>query len=158
MNSITLTDNITFDMAVNAVAREELTYQIDSSNLSVQSPDIDAVIDVLTENGIEDYSVTRDCDESDLDDSSEYDNRREFEWREFLKLKIKNYIENQHLNGNYPTVKQIQSRMKGHGFSVDQILEIATYDLNYIPSASYDSGGNGIPTGQLQILPPFFKL
>jgi hypothetical protein len=63
MNSITLTDNITFDMAVNALALEELTYQIDSSNLSVQSPDIDAVIDVLTENGIEDYFVTRESDE-----------------------------------------------------------------------------------------------
>jgi hypothetical protein len=101
-----------------------------------------------------------DCDESDLDDfrravlaaeSSRYDN----EYHEFVKLKIKNYIENQHLNGNYPTVKQIQSRMKGHDLSVDQILDIATHDLNYIPSASYDSDGNEIPTGQLQILPPF---
>jgi hypothetical protein len=63
MNSITLTDNITFDTVVNALALEELTYQIDSSNLSVQSPDIDAVIDVLVENGIEDYFVTRDNDE-----------------------------------------------------------------------------------------------
>jgi len=92
-----------------------------------------------------------DCNKSDLDDSSEYDN----EYHEFIKLKIKNYIENQHLKGNYPTVKQIQSRMKGHGFSVDQIFDIATRQLPFNSTYHYDSDGNALPISQIQIIPSF---
>jgi hypothetical protein len=34
-----------------------------------------------------------------------------------LKLAIRNYIENKHEQGEEPTLKQIQSRMKGYDLS-----------------------------------------
>jgi hypothetical protein len=74
---------------------------------------------------------------------------------DFIKLKIQNYIDTKHSIGEYPTVKQIQSRMKGYDLSVDQILDIAARQLPYQHSNFYDANGNPVPTSQLEILPNF---
>lgn len=101
------------------------------------------------------------CDCDDWDDSFENDSDAidtkiiEDKIDNVIVLKIRNYIENQHALGVDPTVKQIQSRMKGYDLSVDQILDIATRQLPYQHSNDYDSGGNRVPTGQLSILPAF---
>ena len=62
-SSITFTESSSFDTIVNALALEDIAYQIDSSNLTIQSPDIDAVIDIVAESGVEDYSVSRENEE-----------------------------------------------------------------------------------------------
>ena len=45
-------------------------------------------------------------------------------------LAIRNYIENKHEDGDYPSLKQIQSRMKGSELTCGEILDIVT-DLGY---------------------------
>lgn len=57
MNSIIITDNASFDTAVNALALEGISYRIDSSNLAIFSDDIESVAEVLIESGITEYSV-----------------------------------------------------------------------------------------------------
>ena len=74
---------------------------------------------------------------------------------DFIKLKIRNYIDAKHSTGEYPTVKQIQSRMKGYDLSVDQILDIATRQLGYESSHLLDENGVAFPVGQLTIVPSF---
>ena len=53
-------------------------------------------------------------------------------------LAIRNYIENKHEDGDSPTLKQIQSRMKGSELTCGEILDIAT-DLGYYVCESYDT-------------------
>ena len=52
------------------------------------------------------------CDSYEVDDD-DYDN-----------LAIRNYIENKHEDGDYPSLKQIQSRMKGTNLTCKTILDI----------------------------------
>ena len=74
---------------------------------------------------------------------------------DFINLKIRNYIDAKHSIGEYPTVKQIQSRMKGYDLSVHQILDIAIRELGYQSSCDYDKQGDPIPSGQVTIAPSF---
>ena len=74
---------------------------------------------------------------------------------DIIKLKIKNYIDAKHVDGVYPTVKQIQSRMKDYDLSVDDILDIATRQLPFDATSYYDANGNPVPTSQIQIVPSF---
>lgn len=74
---------------------------------------------------------------------------------EFIKLKIVNYIDGRHIAGVYPTVKQIQSRMKGHDFSVHEILDIVVSKLGYDTTDRWDEHGDLLPVGQIQIIPKF---
>ena len=71
-------------------------------------------------------------------------------FRSIINLKIKNYIDGKHLDGVYPTIKQIQSRMKDYGLSVDDILEIATLKLGFNATNNYDADGYPIPSSQIQ--------
>jgi len=74
---------------------------------------------------------------------------------DFIKLKIRNYIDTKHSIGEYPTIKQIQSRMKGYDLSVDLIFDIATSQLPFNSTYHYDSDGNAVPISQIQIVPSF---
>lgn len=89
------------------------------------------------------------CDAESEDSSSDEDEN------DFVNLKIRNYIDTKHSIGEYPTVKQIQSRMKGYNFSVDQILDIVIRELGYQSSSDYDKQGDPIPSGQVTIAPSF---
>ena len=46
------------------------------------------------------------------------------------ELAIRNYIENRHAEGVSPTIKQVQSRMKGVSLSTPEIIEIVE-DLDF---------------------------
>jgi hypothetical protein len=92
--------------------------------------------------------VDSECDSNDTPSDEDIEN-------DYIKLKIRNYIDGKHSVGEYPTVKQIQSRMKGYDLSVDQILDIAVRELGYEPSRDYDQQGDPIPSGQVAIAPPF---
>ena len=74
---------------------------------------------------------------------------------DYIKLKIRNYIDGKHSVGEYPTVKKIQSRMKGYDLSVDQILDISILELGYQSGYDRDDQGNVIPHGQITIAPCF---
>ena len=45
-------------------------------------------------------------------------------------IAIRNYIENKHENGEEPTLKQIQSRMKGYELTCGEIYDIVL-DIGY---------------------------
>ena len=81
--------------------------------------------------------------------------RDALETSDIIKLKIKNYIDGKHLDGIYPTVKQIQSRMKDYNLSVDEILDISVRQLPFDATSYYDANGNAVPTSQIQIVPSF---
>ena len=68
----------------------------------------------------EDYDYESDWDE-------EYEDESEDSWDEELsanELAIRNYIENRHAEGINPTIKQVQSRMKGISLSSKEIIAI----------------------------------
>ena len=44
---------------------------------------------------------------------------------DLVELAIRNYIENKHEQGEEPTLKQVQSRMKGYNLSCSEIYCIA---------------------------------
>ena len=71
--------------------------------------------------------VDEDCDyDSDWDE--DYEDEGEDSWSDELsanELAIRNYIENRHAEGINPTVKQVQSRMKGVTLSSAEIIDIA---------------------------------
>ena len=75
----------------------------------------------------EDYDYDSDWDEEyDEEDDSE-------DWNDELSadaLAIRNYVENRHAEGINPTVKQVQSRMKGVALSTQDIIEIVE-DLGF---------------------------
>jgi hypothetical protein len=60
-------------------------------------------------------------------------------------LAIRNYIENRHAEGINPTVKQVQSRMKGVALSTQDIIEIVE-DLGF-----YVENIDGAQTGRSEI-------
>ena len=97
-----------------------------------------------------DYSPDYNFDTDTDDEVSDYEVENDF-----IKLKIRNYIDTKHSIGEYPTVKQIQSRMKGYDLPVDQILDIATRQLGYESSNLRDENGVAFPVGQLTIVPAF---
>lgn len=82
----------------------------------------------------EDYDYDSDWDE-EYDDEEESDSE---EWDDELSadtLSIRNYIENRHAEGTDPTVKQVQSRMKGVLLPTQEIIEIVEglgYDVEEI--------------------------
>lgn len=95
-----------------------------------------------------------DCEGCDCEDEVlESDNDTIVE--DMIKLKIDNYISSQHALGKYPSVKQIQSRMKGYDLSVDEIFDIAINQINYDYSGFYDANGKPVPVSQIQIVPAF---
>lgn len=75
------------------------------------------------------YECEGDCDSCDCDevDDDDYDN-----------LAIRNYIENKHDSGEFPTLKQVQSRMKGSTLTCADIQVIAEEDLGYYIEADED--------------------
>lgn len=95
-----------------------------------------------------DYSP--DSDSEDEDEGSFEKNHLEF-----IKLKIRNYIDTKHSIGEYPTVKQIQSRMKGYDLSSDEIFTIAVKDLGFEHSRLEAEDGSKISFGQISIVPAF---
>ena len=82
----------------------------------------------------EDYDYDSDWDEEyDEDESDDPEG-----WNDELSadtLSIRNYIENRHAEGTDPTVKQVQSRMKGVLLPTQEIIEIVEglgYDVEEI--------------------------
>ena len=60
-------------------------------------------------------------------DEEYYDDDEDESWDDELSpnhLAIRNYIENRHAEGVEPTIKQVQSRMKGASLSTTQIIEV----------------------------------
>jgi len=95
-----------------------------------------------------DYSL--DSDSEDEDEGSFEGNQKDF-----IKLKIRNYIDTKHSIGEYPTVKQIQSRMKGYDLSSDEIFTIAVKDLGFEHSRLEAEDGSKISYSQISIVPAF---
>ena len=56
---------------------------------------------------------------------------------DLVELAIRNYIENKHEEGESPTLKQIQSRMKGYDLTCGEIFDIVN-DMGYYICESYD--------------------
>jgi len=59
------------------------------------------------------------------------------ESKDLVGLAIRNYIENKHEEGEFPTLKQIQSRMKGSDLTCGEIFDIVN-DMGYYVCESYD--------------------
>jgi len=78
-----------------------------------------------------------DSDEGDYDYNDSDDQDWDDEQNENI-LAIRNYVENKHEIGECPTLKQIQSRMKGSDLTCGQILDIVT-DLGYYVAEDYGS-------------------
>ena len=67
----------------------------------------------------------------DVDDFVEDYDEEESDWEEdSVRLMIRNYVENKHEQGEDPTLKQIQSRMKGESLSCREIASIVE-DLGF---------------------------
>lgn len=59
-SSITFTDESVFESAVTALEVDATPmYSIDEDNLTIYSEDIDGIVDVLSDNGISEYSCYR---------------------------------------------------------------------------------------------------
>ena len=57
-SSITFTDAILFDLALNALALDAApVYEADRSNLTINCDDVDALADVLRDNGVFSFKV-----------------------------------------------------------------------------------------------------
>lgn len=67
------------------------------------------------------YTVEDDVTPSDVDNSESYDLDCEYEYSDSTVFAIKNYVENRE---EAPTLKQIQSRLKGIHITCDEIAEI----------------------------------
>ena len=86
----------------------------------------------------EDYDYDSDWDEEYYEDEDDAEG-----WNDELSadsLAIRNYIENRHAEGIKPTVKQVQSRMKGVSLSSQDIIGIAE-DLGF--NVEYIDGKQG---------------
>lgn len=103
---------------------------------------------VYSNDGLECEEENEESEESEESSGDEVEN-------DFINLKIRDYIDTKHSIGEHPTVKQIQSRMKGYDLSVHQILDIAIRELGYQSGRDYDKQGDPIPSGQVTIAPPF---
>lgn len=77
--------------------------------------------------------------------------------KKFINLKIRNYIDAKHSAGEYPTVKQIQSRMKGYALSSDQIFKIAVEELGFEHDFRFleSQDDDPIPYSSVSIVPAF---
>ena len=73
----------------------------------------------------EENTCDGDCDSCDCDGE------------DLVELAIRNYIENKHEEGESPTLKQIQSRMKGYDLTCGEIFDIVN-DMGYYICESYD--------------------
>jgi hypothetical protein len=87
---------------------------------------------------MEDESCYGDCENCSCDEETDLDT-----------LAIRNYVENKHENGDYPTLKQIQSRMKGSELSCGEILDIVQ-ELGYYVCEDY-----GSPRSMWKVEPQF---
>ena len=76
-----------------------------------------------------------DSDEGDYDYNDSDDQDWDDEQNENV-LAIRNYVENKHEVGESPTLKQIQSRMKGSELTCGEILDIVS-DLGYYVAEDY---------------------
>tara|TARA_Y100000592_G_scaffold100586_1_gene181335 strand:+ start:770 stop:1864 length:1095 start_codon:yes stop_codon:yes gene_type:complete len=80
------------------------------------------------------------CQEGDCDDyCNDYNDSDDQDWDDEKNeniLAIRNYVENKHEEGEKPTLKQIQSRMKGSELTCGEILDIVN-DLGYYVSEDY---------------------
>jgi|TARA_B100001094_G_scaffold154857_1_gene149891 hypothetical protein len=70
------------------------------------------------------YGSNDEDDLSDLDEEWEEVEQDDLDDYDADELNIRNYVENKHENGEEPTLKQIQSRMKGSGLTCGTILNI----------------------------------
>tara|TARA_Y100001973_G_C5189118_1_gene329752 strand:+ start:478 stop:1545 length:1068 start_codon:yes stop_codon:yes gene_type:complete len=75
------------------------------------------------------------CDEHEVDDS------------DFDNLAIRNYVENKHEDGEFPSLKQIQSRMKGSNLTCANILYIVE-ELGFYVETDED-----VPQSKWQVYP-----
>ena len=75
------------------------------------------------------YGSNDDYDEDIEEYEEDYEDS---EWEdESVKLMIRNYVENKHDNGVLPTLKQIQSRLKGESITCKEIATIVE-ELGYV--------------------------
>lgn len=64
MNSIIFADSVLFNLAVTALEMDATPmYELDSDTLTINSYDIDAVMDILHDNGIHNFNVKREDDD-----------------------------------------------------------------------------------------------
>jgi hypothetical protein len=86
--------------------RTELHKPVYEANKPIYGSDWDDIED-------EDNDCCGDCDSCDCDSE------------DLVELAIRNYIENKHEEGVNPSLKQVQSRMKGYNLSCSEIYDIA---------------------------------
>lgn len=86
-----------------------------------------SVYDTSEEIDIDDES----CDELSCECDDEND-------KELGVISIRNYVENKHSKGIFPTLKQIQSRMKGWEYSCEDILAICRDELGFSVDTNED--------------------
>ena len=71
----------------------------------------------------------------------------EVEDEDFDNLAVRNYIENKHEDSEYPTLKQVQSRMKGSSLTCQDIANLVD-DLGF-----YLEGEEDVPLSKWQVYP-----
>jgi hypothetical protein len=103
--------------------RTELFKPVYEANKPIYGSDDD-----LNAEDYDDEGCYGECDSCSCDD----------EQQDLEYLAIRNYIENKHEDGDYPTLKQIQSRMKGSELSCGEILDIVK-ELDYYVCEDFGS-------------------
>ena len=93
------------------------------------------------------YGSNDDLSELDEDWEDEDMDQTDSSWEDdSVRLMVRNYIENKHEQGVYPTLKQIQSRLKGEAITCREIAELVE-DLGYIVEDDDD-----VPFSQRQVV------
>ena len=78
------------------------------------------------------YGSDDDLSELDEDWDHPYDDEEDSDWEdESIRLMVRNYVENKHEQGDLPTLKQIQSRLKGESITCREIADLVE-DLGYV--------------------------
>lgn len=113
------------------VSKYEVIADITDSRTELFKPVYEANKPIYGSDADDDYNAC--CDDNDEYGDCDCDEETDLD-----ALAIRNYVENKHEDGQNPTLKQIQSRMKGSELTCGEILDIVR-DFGYYVCENYGS-------------------
>jgi hypothetical protein len=116
--------------------------EIASTVYDSEAPDSDPIDEEICNGDCDGCSCEN---ESSLNDDGSMDH---------IMLKIRNYVDEKHSQGEYPSIKAIQSRMKDYRLSAEEIYEICTNYLDF-ETSELDKDDNELPISRVAIVPSF---
>jgi len=121
------------------------------SDITVEKKEIsDVVYGDIDDSVDESESCDESCDACDCQKEFDFNHDDSFD---HITLKIRNYVDDKHALGVYPTIKAIQSRMKDYRLSAEEIYEICR---NFgFETHELDENNNELPISRVAIVPSF---